>query len=276
MDLAPISRALLHAAEHYQEQPSLEALARVAGLSPAHFQRRFQAAVGISPKRFVAQLSARQAAGALRGGRSVLDAALDAGLSGPGRLHDLMLSVEGATPGEVASGGEGLVLKTGVVATPCGLVYGAVATRGLCWAAFADGAASLREAETGLKQLWPKARLQKDDAAVAAALAPFWRHRGKVQLWVRGTPFQLQVWRALMRLPAGRTLSYQALGKAAGVRGARAIGSAVARNPVALLIPCHRVIQASGAVGQYHWGPARKRALLALEAAQAAEKKGNG
>jgi AraC family transcriptional regulator of adaptative response/methylated-DNA-[protein]-cysteine methyltransferase len=158
MDLAPITRALLFAAEHYQEQPSLEALARVAGLSPTHFQRRFQAAVGLSPKRFVAQLSARQAAAALRGGRNVLDAALDAGLSGPGRLHDLMVSVEGATPGELASGGEGLVLRTGLVPTPCGPLYGAVATRGLCWAAFADGPAALREAQRGLERLWPRAK----------------------------------------------------------------------------------------------------------------------
>jgi AraC family transcriptional regulator of adaptative response/methylated-DNA-[protein]-cysteine methyltransferase len=130
-----------------------------------------------------------------------------------------------------------------------------------------DGAASLREAKAGLKRLWPKARQTDDAAAVAALLAPFWRRRGKVPVWVPGTPFQLQVWRALVRLPAGRTLSYQGLGRAAGLRGARAIGSAVARNPVALLIPCHRVIQASGAVGQYHWGSARKRALLALESA---------
>jgi AraC family transcriptional regulator of adaptative response/methylated-DNA-[protein]-cysteine methyltransferase len=268
MDLAPIARSLLYAAEHYQEQPSLEALAKLAGLSPAHFQRAFQRAVGISPKRFVAQLSARQATAALRAGRSVLDASLDVGLSGPGRLHDLMVTLEGATPGELASGGEGLILKTGLVDSPCGPLYAAKATRGLAYAAFVDGAASLREAQTGLKRLWPKARLIEDAAAVQALLKPYWRRRGRVAVWVPGTPFQLQVWRALVRLPAGRTLSYQALGRAAGLRGARAIGSAVARNPVALLIPCHRVIQASGAVGQYHWGAGRKRALLALESAK--------
>lgn len=257
-----ISRALLWAAEHYQDQPSLEALAAQAGLSPGHFQRHFQRLVGISPKAFIQHLSARQAAGALRQGRSVLQASLDAGLSGPSRLHDLSIKVEGASPGEIASGGQGLTLRTASLPTPFGRLFAALAPRGLTFAAF-EGTEEPASAQ--LKRRWPKARLQSDPRAVERALKPFWRGRGRAQVWVPGSAFQLQVWRALVRVEAGQKLSYSKLAEAAGLKGARAVGSAVAKNPVALLIPCHRVIQASGAIGDYHWGRERKRALLAWE-----------
>ncbi len=267
MDLERISRALLYAAAHYQDQPSLEALAAHAHLSPAHFQRAFQRHVGLSPKAFIQHLSARQAAASLRRGRGVLQSSLDAGLSGPGRLHDLTIKVEGVSPGELARGGQGLTLKLARIATPFGRLFAALAPRGLAYAAF-EGTDELPE-RVQLKQRWPKASLRWDRAAVERALRPFWKGQGEAQVWVPGSPFQLQVWRALVRVPAGQRLSYTRLGKAAGLKGARAIGSAVAKNPVALLIPCHRVIQASGAVGDYHWGSERKRALLAWEEGRA-------
>lgn len=261
-----ISRALLWGATHFQEQPSLEALAAQAGLSPAHFQRQFQRLVGVSPKAFIQHLSARQATASLRQGRSVLAASLDAGLSGPGRLHDLSIKVEGASPGEIASGGAGLTLRHATLATPFGRLFAALAPRGLCFAAFegSDAVGPLAQ----LKLRWPKAKLQSDPAAVERALKPFWRGQGQAQVWVAGSAFQLQVWRALVQVKAGQKLSYSGLANYSGLQGARAIGSAVAKNPVALLIPCHRVIQASGAVGEYHWGRERKRALLAWESAQ--------
>ncbi len=261
-----ISRALLYAAAHYQDQPSLEALAAQAALSPAHFQRLFQRLVGVSPKAFVQHLIARQAAASLRQGRSVLQSSLDAGLSGPGRLHDLTIKVEGVSPGELASGGQGLTLKTATLPTPFGRLFAALAPRGLVFAAF-EGTDEV-PAKAQLRQRWPQAQLRQDPAAVARALKPFWKGQGTAQVWAPGTKFQLQVWRALVRVPQGRKLSYSKLAQSAGLKGVRAVASAVAANPVALLIPCHRVIQASGAVGEYHWGSERKRALLAWESAE--------
>jgi AraC family transcriptional regulator of adaptative response/methylated-DNA-[protein]-cysteine methyltransferase len=269
MNLDAISRAILYASTHYQDQPPLERLAAQAGLSPGRFQRAFQSAVGISPKSFVAHLTALDASQALRAGKSVLDASLGSGLSGPGRLHDLMIKVEGATPGEIASQGQGLTLFCATLPTPCGPLFAALAPHGLAFAAFAGDGRALRQAQAGLKRLWPKARIKENPPAVARAMRAYWKGSGKLQCWVPGTPFQLQVWRALVTLPAGAKISYQGLAAKARLKGARAVGGAVAANPVALLIPCHRVIQSSGAVGGYHWGAERKRALLALEGAEA-------
>ena len=263
MSLERISEALLYAAAHYQEQPSLETLAAKAGLSLSHFQREFQRLVGVSPKAFVQHLSARQAAASLRQGQSVLTSSLESGLSGPGRLHDLMIKVEGASPGELAQGGEGLTLRWARFSTPFGQLVAALAPRGMAFAAFETKAEP--DALAALKRLWPRARLREDTASVEKALRPFWTGQGEAQCWVPGSAFQLQVWRALVKVPAGERVSYSGLAQRARLKGPRAIGSAVAANPVALLIPCHRVIQASGAVGEYHWGSERKRALLAWE-----------
>jgi AraC family transcriptional regulator of adaptative response/methylated-DNA-[protein]-cysteine methyltransferase len=265
MLLQRLSQAVLYAAGHYQEQPTLKSMAQVAGLSPAHFQRSFQRSVGISPKSFVQHLTAESASASLRKGRSVLDSALDSGLSGPGRLHDLIIQVEGATPGEVASQGEGMELQTAILPTACGSLFAAKATRGLAFAAFTDSPSTLRRAKAELSRLWPKARFKENAASVQRAMQ--FNGKDPLRCWVAGTPFQLQVWRALVRLPAGRSISYRGLASLAHLKGPRAIGGAVAANPIAILIPCHRVIQSSGALGNYHWGQDRKRALLALEGA---------
>jgi AraC family transcriptional regulator of adaptative response/methylated-DNA-[protein]-cysteine methyltransferase len=265
MSYERISKALLYAAAHYQEQPSLETLAGQAGLSPAHFQREFSRLVGVSPKAFVQHLSARHAATALRQGHSVLSSSLEAGLSGPSRLHDLMIKVEGASPGEVAEGGRGLTLRWASSDSPFGRLLAAVAPRGIAYAAFESG--NKKRDWDELQRLWPKADFRKDSNAIDKALGPFWRGQGQARCWVPGTAFQLQVWRALVKVPSGQCVSYQTLAGRAHLKGARAVGSAVAANPVALLIPCHRVIRASGAVGEYHWGGDRKRALLAWEEA---------
>jgi len=260
-----ISRALLYVAAHYEEQPSLERMASEAELSPAHFQRRFQSLVGISPKAFVQHLTALDAAEALRRGSSVLDAALAVGLSGPGRLHDLTVKVDGVTPGDMARGGLGLTLAVAHLATPMGPMFAALAPRGLAFAVFTEDPSVPAE----LRRLWPRARIRRDPAAVARALHPFWRGKGQIRCWVQGTAFQLQIWRALVGVRPGQRISYQGLAAEAGLIGARAVGGAVAANPVALAIPCHRVILSTGAAGNYHWGPDRKRCLLAWERARA-------
>ncbi len=182
--------------------------------------------------------------------------------------------MEGATPGQVAGRGQGLVLRVAALPTPWGRLFAAQAPRGLAFAAFVDQAHGLARARRELRRLWPKAALREDAAALRSGLGRFQQGRGSATVWVPGTPFQLQVWRALVRVPSGARLSYQGLARAAGVAGPRAVGSAVAANPVALFIPCHRVLRASGAVGEYHWGAERKRALLAWEAGRAAESPG--
>ena len=266
MSFDRISKALLYAAAHYQEQPSLEDLASQAGLSPAHFQRSFQRLVGLSPKSFVQHLTAKQAAASLRSGSSVLAASLDSGLSGPGRLHDLIVQVEGASPGEVASGGKGLLLQSGLVPTPWGSLFAAKAPRGLAFAAFIENPSAAR-AKAELRRLWPKAKISPQIKALKKGPGAALARQGQAGLLVAGQPFPAP---GLAR-PAARPLRepHQLPGPGPGRRPQRSQGrgSAVAANPLALLIPCHRVVRASGALGEYHWGSARKRGLLAREAA---------
>lgn len=241
------------------EPASLDALARRAGLSPAHFQRTFQRLAGVSPLRFRQVLSVEAAREALLRSRSVLDSAFDAGFSGPGRLHDAMLRVERMTPGDLK---HGLQLSWDEVETDLGRVTIAAAPRGLCGVSF-DGLASL-------EARWPTATFKRGSHPVE--LAQLQRAlRGErlsrpLALLLKGTDLQLAVWRALLELPAGAVTTYAELAKRAGVpRAARAVGNAVGANHLAVLIPCHRVIQSTGVLGGYRWGPARKAALLARE-----------
>jgi AraC family transcriptional regulator of adaptative response/methylated-DNA-[protein]-cysteine methyltransferase len=254
--------------EHWQEQPSLEAVARVAGLGPHHFQRVFTQHVGVSPKKYLQFLTLGHAKRSLDDSASVLDAAFDAGLSGPGRLHDLFVSHEGLTPGEWKAQGAGLDLRCGWHDSPFGECLIVVAPRGVCGLAFRDGTRAATLAD--LARNFAGAALVEDPTTTAAYAARAFAG-GDIHLVLRGTPFQLKVWEALLRIPPGATVSYAGLAGRLGRPGAaRAVAGAVAFNPVSWLIPCHRVLRGDGSITGYRWSPARKRVLLAWEAAQAA------
>lgn len=266
----PIARVLGWLADHYVNQPSLEEMAAVAGVSPYHFQRRFTREVGVSPKKFVQYMTLDHAKRSLADDASVLDAAYDAGLSGPGRLHDLFVTHEAMTPGEWKTAGAGLTLGYGWHDSPFGDCLIVAAPRGVCGLAFA-GRRTRTAALASLTRQYGEARLVADPAATAphADLA-FGRAAGRLHLVLRGTPFQLKVWEALLRIPSGAVVSYRQLARAVGrPNGARAVGGACAANPVSWIIPCHRVLRGSGMIGGYGWGPGRKRVILAWEAAHA-------
>jgi AraC family transcriptional regulator of adaptative response/methylated-DNA-[protein]-cysteine methyltransferase len=235
---------------------TLEDLAARMGMSAAHFQRLFSAWVGVSPKRYQQYLALDQARRMLAARTPVPDAALAAGLSGPGRLHDAMVTWEAMTPGQFARGGAGLTIRWAVAASPFGPVVAMATDRGLCGLAFA--------AETGVEAA---------AADLRARWRPWVRRRsggGAVRLHAIGAPFQIKVWEALLRIPSGTVATYSEVAAAAGVpQAVRAAGTAIGRNPVSYLIPCHRVLRNSGALGGYHWGLPVKRTLLAWEAARA-------
>ncbi len=274
-DYARIDRAIGYLNARYLDQPGLDAVARHVGLSPYHFQRLFRRWAGISPKRFVQYLTLEHAKRALAESQSVLDAGFEAGLSGPGRLHDLFVTCEAMTPGEYKAQAAGLVVRYGVHPSPFGGCLVMATDRGVCGLAFV-GVDEAESALTGLGAAWSRARLVEDnDVAaefVARAFAPR-RSDGPIHLSVRGTNFQIRVWEALLRIPPGHVVSYQALAKVLGQpTAARAVASAVAANPVSFLIPCHRVIRRSGVVSGYRWGRARKQAMLGWEAARYGER----
>ena len=269
---ARIERAIRFIEDNRLEQPSLDRVAAGVGMSAFHLQRVFTAWAGVSPKLFLRYVTLDHAREALMDARPVLDAALDVGLSGPGRLHDLFVTLEAATPGEVGAGGRGLDIRYGRHDGPFGRFLVAATERGVCRIAFEQQGENPVEA---LADAWPNARLAEDEAHT-------WRIAGEalahgidggdspIRLWARGTNFQIKVWEALLRVPAGRLVSYGGLARAIGKpRASRAVGQAVGANPIAVLIPCHRAIRASGRFETgYRWGSARKRALIAWEAAR--------
>lgn len=267
-DYARIAQAIEFLRARRQTQPSLAELAAHIGLSPSHTQRLFSRWAGISPKRFVQFLTVEYAKRRMAETGDLIDLALDSGLSGPGRLHDLFVGLEGLSPGEYKQAARDLTITYGLGPSPFGLARVAFSARGICHLAFADD----RLQVAALREQWPQARLQHDDEAAADLLACVFKAPDRappgLSLWVSGTNFQIQVWRALMRVPFAGLLSYRQLAQAIGKPGAaRAVGSAVARNPVAYLIPCHRVLRESGEFGEYHWGSERKVALCGWEAA---------
>jgi len=270
-DYERIARVIRYLDAHHAEQPPLSELAREAGLSVFHFHRLFSAWAGVTPKNFLQWLTFSRVHGLLREGESVLAAALESGLSGPGRLHDLCVRLEAASPGEIKSGGAGWTMTAGFTLTPFGDCLAASGPRGVCHLSFVDS--DRKAAWDELKQLWPNARWQRDDAAVQNLLANVFVGQGRLETrrpltaFVKGTDFQVRVWRALLRIPSGRLTTYGQLAAALGApSAARAVGSAVGSNELAWLIPCHRVIRQTGAAGEYRWGAVRKRAMLAWEA----------
>jgi AraC family transcriptional regulator of adaptative response/methylated-DNA-[protein]-cysteine methyltransferase len=265
---ALVAQAIRYLRAHAQQQPTLAEVAEAVHLSEHHLQRVFAAWAGISPKRFLQYLSKEHALAALRSAQDVLGAAQASGLSGPGRLHDLLVSCEAMTPGEIKSGGAGVALGWGQADTPFGTVLAGWTPRGICYLAFLDedGAQRLDE----MRAAWPAAELRQDDAEAQRLMSqvfPTTPQPGRLHLLLRGTNFQLKVWEALLRLPPGRRVSYTQLAALAGrPKAQRAVGSALAANTIGYLIPCHRVIRESGESGHYRWGDERKVAMLAWEA----------
>jgi AraC family transcriptional regulator of adaptative response/methylated-DNA-[protein]-cysteine methyltransferase len=268
---ARIANAIGFVAEHYQEQPSLDAMADAASLSPFHFQRVFKRWAGVSPKRFLQYVTLAHAKRLLVEDASVLDAALDAGLSGPSRLHDLFVTCEAMTPGEFKALGYRLVIRWGLHDGPLGRVLLGVTERGICWLSFVtDDGAAVDE----FQGEWQGATLVRDQATTADYVRRGFelaeRSSEPLPLLLRGTNFQIKVWEALLRIPFGHVVSYQAIARAVGQpRAVRAVGAAVGRNNVSWLIPCHRVILSTGVIHNYRWGAAQKRKLLTLESALA-------
>ncbi|MEI6536860.1 MAG: methylated-DNA--[protein]-cysteine S-methyltransferase, partial [Verrucomicrobiaceae bacterium] len=238
----------------------------------SRFHRLFHRWAGVTPKDFLQCLTLEHAKRSLRESASVMDAALDAGLSGPGRLHDLLVTIEAVSPGEFKSGGRGISIEWGVAESPFGSCSLGWNTRGICHLAFRDADEVFTEPPE-LHVMWPQATLHRNDGE-AKRQSEMIFHRSEssgttLKAFVRATPFQLKVWRALLRIPEGRVASYRMIAVAIGnPKASRAVGTACGSNAIACLIPCHRVIRETGVVQDYRWGQTRKRALLALEASR--------
>lgn len=270
-DYARIEKAIEYLADNYRCQPSLKAVARHVGLSEFHLQRLFRRFAGISPKRFVQYLTAGHARALLANNRNVLEASDATGLSGGGRLHDLMVNLHAATPGEIRAQGAGLVIQHGFHETPFGDCLLAFTERGVCALRFI-GAGKRKAALTELSAEWPHATLKPSPQLTRTMAKRIFAGHGDqpINLYVAGTNFQVKIWEALLRVPPGRVASYETVARAAGrSRAVRAAANAVAHNPIGWLIPCHRVIRKTGLLGGYRWGESRKRAMLAWEAARA-------
>ncbi len=254
---------------HFEEQPTLAAIASRAGASPYHFQRLFSRWVGLSPKKYVQYLTLDRAKANLDASQSVLAAAFAAGLSSPGRLHDLFVNIEAVTPGEYKRGGAGLVIRHGIHDSPFGPCLLMHTERGICGLEFVDEDDYLHTL-TSMSARWPNAHLIADPGPGAELAARVFAARGKggdpLTVLLHGTPFQIQVWEALLHIPPGAVTSYQALANYIGKPNAsRAVGTANGANPISYLIPCHRAIRKSGALGGYRWGLGRKLAMLSQE-----------
>ncbi|MEE8138562.1 MAG: methylated-DNA--[protein]-cysteine S-methyltransferase [Thermoanaerobaculia bacterium] len=271
-DYRRVERAIRFLEANLNEQPSLEEMAAAVGLSQYHFHRLFSRWAGTTPKRFLQYLTAQYAKQQLRRSKSVLEATWEAGLSSPGRLHDLLVSVEAVSPGEYKGRGAGLTIRWGIHPSPFGSCLLAVTERGICGLEFLADRAPAAAADH-LQARWSEAELRRAPRETAALLRRIFssasdRPAGPLHLMVQGTNFQLQVWQALLRIPAGAVITYGELARQLGrPQASRAVGGAVGRNPIAYLIPCHRVIRAVGGLGGYRWGRERKQALLAWEAA---------
>lgn len=272
-DYERIAGIIRHLDSSHTSQPTVPELAKIAGLSQSHFHRLFKRWAGITPKDFLQCLTLEHAKLRLLASRSVLDAALETGLSGPGRLHDLFVSIEAASPGEVKSGGQGMVVEWGIAESPFGSCSLGWNSRGVCHLAFHD---EISGSDATLKGRWPNARFVRDDAAAKKRVLDIFvrGNADRIPAFVSGTSFQLKVWRALLLIPQGNLATYASIASAIGNRGAvRAVGTACGANPVAWLIPCHRVIRETGVVSGYRWGTERKKLMLAVEGGRSLHKK---
>jgi AraC family transcriptional regulator, regulatory protein of adaptative response / methylated-DNA-[protein]-cysteine methyltransferase len=266
-----IAAAITYIKTNFKEQPDLGEIAKEVHMSPFHFQRLFHEWAGVSPKKFLQYTTLEYAKSILKDkGASLSDTAFETGLSGTGRLHDLFIGIEGMTPGEYKNGGEALSINYSFAETPFGEIIVASTPKGICHLAFADKG---EEALAELRIQFPHAQYKQTvDLIQQNALYIFtqdWKKLSQIKLHLKGTPFQLKVWDALLQIPMGDLSTYsQISGKIDNLKASRAVGSAIGSNPVAFLIPCHRVIRSTGESGQYHWGANRKTAMIAWEAAR--------
>ena len=266
-----VAEAIEFIRSHFREQPNLDEVAEKVHLSPYHFQRLFTEWAGVSPKKFIQYLTIEYAKTILREKQANLfDAAFEAGLSGTGRLHDLFINIEGMTPAEYRNGGEALTIHYSFAESPFGNIIVASTPKVISHMAFADEEA---KALAQLQQQFPNASYrQVVDMMQQNVLYIFtkdWSSLSDIKLHLKGTPFQIKVWEALLKIPMGALSSYHSIARAIGSSGAsRAVGSAVGDNPIAFLIPCHRVIRSTGEIGHYHWGSTRKTAMIGWELAK--------
>lgn len=266
-----IARAISYIEKNFKEQPTLDEIAKEVNLSPFHFQRVFTEWAGVSPKQFLQYINVAYAKNLLKEKQVTLfDAAIETGLSGTGRLHDMFIKIEGMTPGEYKNGGEKLSINYSFADTPFGSVIIASTGRGVCYIAFFDDGATAFEL---LQRRFPNAKFhQRSDELQKDALGIFsedWSQMNDIKLHLKGTPFQIKVWEALLKIPSGGLTTYSSLANLLNhPKASRAVGTAVGDNPVAYLIPCHRVIRSTGVFGQYHWGTSRKTAMIGWEASK--------
>jgi AraC family transcriptional regulator of adaptative response/methylated-DNA-[protein]-cysteine methyltransferase len=268
-DYLRIEQAILYLENHYQEQPELAQIASEMGLSEYHFQRIFTRWAGVSPKRFLQFLTKEGAKESLDRSENLLETTHQVGLSSLGRLHDLFVTTEAVTPGEYKSRGAGVSIRYGIHPTPFGKCLVATTERGICHLSFVQ--ASEGDAIDALVSDWKQATMIEDYRSTISLIEPIfdlrYNNRGKpLNVHLRGTNFQLKVWEALLQIPAGEVTTYAGIASRIGKPGAtRAVGTAIGHNPIAVLIPCHRVIRKAGEFGNYRYGTQRKKALLARE-----------
>ncbi|HXW20057.1 MAG TPA: methylated-DNA--[protein]-cysteine S-methyltransferase [Roseiarcus sp.] len=274
-DYAVVKRAIAYISTRWRDQPSIETIAEHVGLSPSHFQHLFKRWAGLTPKAFLQAITVDHARERLRDSASVLDAAYDVGLSGPGRLHDLFVTHEAMTPGDYRRRGEGLSLTYGFHSSPFGEAIVVTTPRGVAGLGFVDEgdrAAGLAD----MHKRWPRATLVHDQQATTAlarrAFDPReWRPDRPLRVVMIGSDFELRVWETLLRVPMGAATTYADIARHIGKpTAARAVGAAVGRNPISFVVPCHRVLGRSGALTGYHWGLARKQAIIGWEAGRVA------
>ena len=274
-DYEAVRRAIEFISTHWRAQPSIETIAEHVGLSPSHFQHLFKRWAGLTPKAFLQAITVERARERLRDSASVLDAAYDVGLSGPSRLHDLFVSHDAMTPGDYRRRGEGLRFSYGFHASPFGEAIVVATPRGLAGLGFVDDG-NRAGALADMQRRWPRATLIEDQAATAPlarrAFDPAqWRPDQPLRVVMIGSDFELRVWETLLTLPMGCATTYSDIARRIGQpTAARAVGAAVGRNPISFVVPCHRVLGRSGALTGYHWGLARKQAIIGWEAGQRA------
>jgi len=274
-DFNRIADAIDYIKNNFKSQPTLDEIAGKIHVSPFHFQRMFTEWAGVSPKKFLQYITVDHAKKLLKENQATLfETAFESGLSGTGRLHDLFINIEGMSPGEYKNNGEQLSINYSFAESPFGNILVASTSKGICHISFADNE---KEALSSLQKKFPKAAYkQVVDLAQQNVLYIFthdWSKLNEIKLHLKGTPFQLKVWETLLKIPMGQLTTYGNIAKQLDKPGAsRAVGTAVGDNPVAFLIPCHRIIQSSGIFGGYHWGPTRKTAMIGWEAAQVENK----
>jgi AraC family transcriptional regulator of adaptative response/methylated-DNA-[protein]-cysteine methyltransferase len=272
-DYDSVRRAIGFISEHWRAQPSIEAIADAASVTPDELHHLFRRWAGLTPKAFMQALTLDHAKGLLRDSASVLDAALDSGLSGPGRLHDLFVTHEAMSPGEWKNGGAGMTLRFGFHPSPFGAAIVIASGRGLAGLAFADPGEE-QPALADMQRRWPRASYVEDHAGTAALAQrvfdiKMWRPDQPLRVVLIGTDFEVRVWETLLKIPMGRAVCYSDIAsRINSPKASRAVGAAVGKNPISFVVPCHRALGKGGALTGYHWGLTRKQAMIGWEAGQ--------